>query len=122
MCTVLLPLGGNPIAVNKYIMFLIVCYILSVIQMLNDDHTLNSFRFWLCIPKFGGCANSNDTTDTVLNSFGGLRGSLLPLSTQVHGFKPSQSNQDFSGQKNPRDAFLQRGSKAVGPMSQICSM
>jgi hypothetical protein len=27
---------------------------------------------------------------------------------------------DFSGQKNPQHAFLRRGSKAVGPMSQIC--
>jgi hypothetical protein len=30
--------------------------------------------------------------------------------------KPS----DFSGRKNPQHAFLGRGSKAVGPMSQIC--
>jgi hypothetical protein len=48
------------------------------------------------------------------------RGSVLPLSTQVHGFKPGRSRQDFSGRKNPQHAFLQRGSKAIGPMSQIC--
>jgi hypothetical protein len=28
----------------------------------------------------------------------------------------------FFGQKNPQHAFLQRGSKAVCPMSQICGM
>ena len=57
--------------------------------------------------------------------FEGLRwssGSVLPLSTQVRGFKPSQSHQDFSGQKNPQHTFLQKGSKDVGPMSQICGM
>jgi hypothetical protein len=32
--------------------------------------------------------------------------------------KPS----DFSGRKNRQHAFLRRGSKAVGPMSQICRM
>jgi len=48
------------------------------------------------------------------------RGSVLPLSTQVHRFNPGQSRQDFLGQKNPQHAFLQTGSKAVGPMSQIC--
>ena len=45
------------------------------------------------------------------------RGSVLPLSTQVRGFKPDRSRQDFSGRKNPQNAFLRRGSKAVGPMS-----
>jgi len=48
------------------------------------------------------------------------RGSVLPLSTQVRGFKPSQSHQDFSGRKNPQHAFLWKGSKGVGPMLQIC--
>ena len=50
------------------------------------------------------------------------RGSVLPLSTQVCGFKPGRSRQDFSGWKNPQHAFLRRGSKAVGAMSQICGM
>ena len=45
------------------------------------------------------------------------RGSVLPLSTQVRGFKPGRSRQDFSGRKNSQHAFLRRGSKAVGPMS-----
>ena len=49
-------------------------------------------------------------------------GRVLPLSTQVRGFKPSRSRQDFSGRKNPQHAFLWKGSKAVGPMLQICGM
>jgi len=36
--------------------------------------------------------------------------------------KPGRSRQNFSGRKNPQHAFLWRGSKAVGPMSQICGM
>jgi hypothetical protein len=44
------------------------------------------------------------------------------LSTQGRGFKPGRSRQDFSEQKNPQRAFLQRGSKAVDPMLQICGM
>jgi len=42
---------------------------------------------------------------------------VLPLSTQVQGFKPGRSRQDFSGRKNPQHVFLWRESKAVGPMS-----
>ena len=45
------------------------------------------------------------------------RDSVLPLSTQVRGFKPGRNRQDFSGRKNPQHAFLRRGSKAVSPMS-----
>ena len=33
------------------------------------------------------------------------RGSVLPSSTQVDGFKPGRSCQDFSGRKNPQHAF-----------------
>jgi len=44
------------------------------------------------------------------------------LSTQVRGFKPTQSHQDFLGRKNPRHAFLREGSKAAGPVSQICGV
>ena len=45
------------------------------------------------------------------------RGSVLLLSTRVGRFRPGRSRQDFSGRKNPQHAFLQRGSKAIGPMS-----
>jgi hypothetical protein len=50
------------------------------------------------------------------------RGSVLPLSTQDRRFKPGRSRQDFSGSKNPQHAFLQKGSKAVGPTSLIRGM
>ena len=38
------------------------------------------------------------------------RGSALPLSTQVRGFNPGRSRQDFSGRKNPQYVFLRKGS------------
>jgi hypothetical protein len=47
---------------------------------------------------------------------------VLTLNTQVRGFKPGRSRQDFSGQKISQHAFLRRGSKAVRSMSQICGM
>jgi len=54
------------------------------------------------------------------SGFGGLGVACCLLSTQVRRFKPGRSRQDFSGRKNPQHAFLQKGSKAVVPMSQIC--
>jgi len=44
------------------------------------------------------------------------RSSVLAFSTQVRGFKLGRSRRIFRA-KNPQHAFLQRGSKAVGPMS-----
>ena len=43
------------------------------------------------------------------------RGSALPLSTQVLGFKPGQIRQNFSGWKNPQRAFLRREVKPLFP-------
>ena len=48
------------------------------------------------------------------SGFGGLVVSVLASGTQDRGFEP--------GRKIPQNAFLQRGSKAVCPMSQICGM
>jgi hypothetical protein len=45
------------------------------------------------------------------------RGSVPPLITKVCGFKAMRIIQ---GEKNSQHAFLRRGCKAVGPMSQIC--
>ena len=50
------------------------------------------------------------------------KGKVLAFSTQVRGFKPGRSRRIFKGRKNPHHAFLRRGSKAVGPMQQICGM
>ena len=55
------------------------------------------------------------TCKVPVGSLGGLGVACWPLSTQVRGFKPGRSCQDFSGRKNPQHFFL-RGNKAVGPM------
>jgi hypothetical protein len=48
------------------------------------------------------------------SGFGGLMVSMLASGTQNRGFAP--------GRKNPQQAFLRKGSKAVCPMSQIWGM
>jgi hypothetical protein len=45
---------------------------------------------------------------------------MLAIGLKVRGFIPSQGRWIFKGNKNPQHDFLWRGSKAVGPMSQIC--
>jgi hypothetical protein len=45
-------------------------------------------------------------------------GSLVP---QIAGSNPAEAVA-FFGRKNAQHVFLQRGSKAVCPMSQICGM
>jgi hypothetical protein len=57
----------------------------------------------------------------ILSGFGGLVVSMLAFGTQDSGFAPSRSRWIFRV-KNPQHDFLQKGSKAVCPMSQICSM
>ena len=37
--------------------------------------------------------------------------------SEVHGFKPGQGQWIFSERKNPEYDFLQKGSKAMGPVS-----
>jgi hypothetical protein len=44
-----------------------------------------------------------------------------PLVPKIVGLNPAKAV-GFFGRKNPQHAFLQRGSKAVCPMSQVCSM
>jgi hypothetical protein len=46
---------------------------------------------------------------------------LLPLLPKITASNLAEAV-GFFGQKNPQHAFLQRGSKAVCPMSQICGM
>ena len=53
----------------------------------------------------------------VKSGFGGLEVSVLAFGTRVRGFKPGRSCQIFRAKKNPRRAFVRRGSKAAGPMS-----
>jgi len=50
------------------------------------------------------------------NGFGGLGVACWPLVPTFAGSNPAKAV-EFLGQKNPQHAFLQRGSKAVSPMS-----
>jgi hypothetical protein len=51
-----------------------------------------------------------------LSGFGGLEVACWP------SVRTRQKPSNFSGRKYPQHAFLRRGSKAVGPISQICGM
>ena len=53
--------------------------------------------------------------------FGGLGVACWPLVPKFGGSNPAEAV-GFLGRKNPQHAFLRRGSKAVGPTSQICGM
>ena len=48
--------------------------------------------------------------------FGGLGVACWPLVPKFAGSNPAEAV-GFLGRKNPQQAFLRRGSKAVGPMS-----
>jgi hypothetical protein len=50
-----------------------------------------------------------------LSGFGGLGAACWHLVPKFAGSNPS----DFLGRKNPQNAFLWRGSKAVGPMRHV---
>jgi hypothetical protein len=51
-----------------------------------------------------------------VSGFGGLVVSLLASSTEVREFEPGRKR------KIPQHAFIQKGSKFVCPMSQLCGM
>jgi hypothetical protein len=53
---------------------------------------------------------------------GGVMVSVLAIGPKVRRFRPSQVDGFFKGDKNPQHAFLQRGSKAVGPMTRFYGM
>jgi hypothetical protein len=61
--------------------------------------------------------NQVNVTVIAKSSFGGLGVSALASGTQVRGFKPGRNRR-----KNPQRAFLQKGSKTVGPMLLIYGM
>jgi hypothetical protein len=54
-------------------------------------------------------------------TFGGLVVSMLPSGTQDCGFKLAEAVGYFRA-NDPQHAFLQRGSKAVFLVSQLCGM
>jgi len=53
---------------------------------------------------------------TALGGFGGLQVACWPLVPKFAGSHLAKAV-GFLGQENPQHAFLQRGSKAIGPMS-----
>ena len=57
----------------------------------------------------------------ILIGFGGLGVACWPLVPKFACSNPAEAV-GFLGRKNPQNVFLRRGSKAVGPMSQICGM
>jgi hypothetical protein len=57
-----------------------------------------------------------------LKGSGGLWVSVLASVTQVRGFKPGRSRRIFKGGKILSTPSFGKGSKAVGPMSQIGGM
>ena len=52
-----------------------------------------------------------------LSTAGAGQDTLFTTGSEVRGFKPSRSRWIFSERKNPEYDFLQKGSKAVGPVS-----
>jgi hypothetical protein len=45
--------------------------------------------------------------------------SVLAIGPKVRGFKPGPGLYIFKGDKNPQQAFLRKGSKAIVPTSKI---
>jgi hypothetical protein len=67
----------------------------------------------------GGRANSNN----ILSGFGGAEVECWPLIPKFAGSNLAEVVKKIKkGDKNPQHAFLRKGSKIIGPMSQICGM
>jgi hypothetical protein len=60
-------------------------------------------------------------TQIVLSTYSGKRHVSAFTKPLIAGSNPAEAV-GFFGRKNPQNAFLRRGSKAVCPMSQICGM
>ena len=56
-----------------------------------------------------------------VRGFGGLEVASWPLVPKFAGSHPAEAV-GFLGRKNPQHPFLRRGSKAIGPMSQLYGM
>ena len=53
----------------------------------------------------------------VLSGFGGVEVACWPLVPKFAGSKPAEAVRFLRANKNPQNAFLWRGCKAVGPTS-----
>ena len=88
-------------------------------SILNND-LKKRFSFWF---REGGLYTAYLLyVDDVRNiGFGGLGVACWPLVPKFAGSNPAEAV-GFLGRKNSQHAFFRRGSKAVGPMSQIYGM
>ena len=59
---------------------------------------------------------------THTSSFGGAEVACWPLIPKFAGSNPAEAVGFLRGDKNPQHAVLWKGSKIIGPMSQICGM
>ena len=57
-----------------------------------------------------------------LSGFGGAEVVCWLLIPKFAGSNPAEAVGFLKGDKNPQHAFLRKGSKIIGPMSQICGM
>jgi hypothetical protein len=55
-------------------------------------------------------------------SFSGAEVACWPLIPKFAGSNLAEAVGFLKGNKNPQHAFLRKGSKIIGPMSQICGM
>ena len=60
--------------------------------------------------------------DLCLCGFGGLEVACWPLVPKFAGSHPAEAVGFLGRKKIPQRAFLRRGSKAVGPMSELYGM
>jgi hypothetical protein len=82
-------------------------------DLVTDSH--NILARWR--KYFSGLFNVHVVSNVSQSGFGGLVVSMLASGKQDRVFKPGRSRRIFSGVKNPKHAFLRKGSKAVGPVS-----
>jgi hypothetical protein len=60
--------------------------------------------------------------NTLSSGFGGAEVACWPLIPKFAGSNTAEAVGFLKGDKNPQHAFLRKGSKIIGPMSQICGM
>ena len=65
---------------------------------------------------------SSSQTYLPKSGFGGAEVACWPLIPKFAGSNPAKAVGFLKGDKNPQHAFLRKGSKIIGPMSQICGM
>ena len=59
---------------------------------------------------------------TIVSGCGGAEVVCWPLIPKFTGSNLAEAVGFLKGDKNPQHSFLRKGSKIIGPMSQICGM